>query len=80
MLSLNDDIDGAVIEDALKTSYAQEFVDGLPEKINELVMERGVLFPQVRGSYFPLPERWRITLPSLFWMKPPPISTRRPRF
>ena len=31
----------AVIEDALKTSYAKEFVDGLPGKINELVMERG---------------------------------------
>ncbi|MDR3539951.1 MAG: ABC transporter ATP-binding protein [Desulfosporosinus sp.] len=40
-VSLNDDIDGTVIEDALKTSYAKEFVDGLPGKINELVMERG---------------------------------------
>lgn len=40
-VALNDDIEGAVIEEALKTSYAQEFVDGLPGKINEPVMERG---------------------------------------
>jgi len=40
-VSLNDDIDGAVIEDALKTSCAQEFVDSLPGKIHEPVMERG---------------------------------------
>lgn len=43
-VSLNDDIDGVIIEDALKTSYAKEFVDSLPEKINELVMERGSTF------------------------------------
>ncbi|SPF38986.1 Xenobiotic-transporting ATPase [Candidatus Desulfosporosinus infrequens] len=40
-VSLNDDIDGAVIEDALKTSCAKEFVDDLPGKIDEPVMERG---------------------------------------
>lgn len=40
-VSLNDDIDDAVIEDAIKTSCAKEFVDLLPSKINEPVMERG---------------------------------------
>jgi ATP-binding cassette subfamily B multidrug efflux pump len=40
-VSLNDDIDDAVIEDAIETSYAKEFVDLLPEKVNEPVMERG---------------------------------------
>jgi ATP-binding cassette subfamily B protein len=40
-VSLNDDIDDAVIEDAIEISYAKEFVDLLPEKVNEPVMERG---------------------------------------
>ncbi|WP_407314620.1 ABC transporter ATP-binding protein [Desulfosporosinus sp. SB140] len=40
-VSLNDDIDDTVIEEALKTSCAQEFVEGLLRKINEPVMERG---------------------------------------
>ncbi len=40
-ISLNDDIEPAVIEEAARTSYAKEFVDGFPGKINEPVMERG---------------------------------------
>jgi len=40
-LSLNDDINSSIIEDAIETSYAKEFVEFLPNKINEPVMERG---------------------------------------
>ncbi|MDQ7095344.1 ABC transporter ATP-binding protein [Desulfosporosinus sp. PR] len=40
-VSLNDDIDSAVIEEALKTSCAAEFVENLPGKSNEPVRERG---------------------------------------
>lgn len=40
-VSLNDDMDSTVIEEALKTSCAAEFVEDLPGKINEPVMERG---------------------------------------
>jgi ATP-binding cassette subfamily B multidrug efflux pump len=40
-VSLNDDINDAVIDNAIETSYAKEFVDFLPRKINEPVMERG---------------------------------------
>ena len=43
-VSLNDDIDSSLIEDAIETSYAKEFVDFLPGKINEPVMERGNTF------------------------------------
>jgi ATP-binding cassette subfamily B protein len=38
------DIDSSLIEDAIETSYAKEFVDFLPGKINEPVMERGSTF------------------------------------
>jgi ATP-binding cassette subfamily B protein len=40
-VSLNDGIDDAAIEDAIETSYAKDFVDFLPGKIDEPVMERG---------------------------------------
>ncbi|QHQ61631.1 ATP-binding cassette domain-containing protein [Anaerocolumna sedimenticola] len=40
-ISLNDDIEPAVIEEAARASYAKEFVDGFPGKIHEPVMERG---------------------------------------
>lgn len=40
-VSLNDDIDNSIIEKAIETSYAKEFVDLLPRKIDEPVMERG---------------------------------------
>jgi ATP-binding cassette, subfamily B, multidrug efflux pump len=40
-ISLNDDMDTARIKDAVEVSHANDFVDSLPGKINELVMERG---------------------------------------
>jgi ATP-binding cassette subfamily B multidrug efflux pump len=40
-VSLNDDIGADVIDSAIKTSYANEFVDYLPQKADEPVMERG---------------------------------------
>lgn len=40
-ISLNDKIEEAVIEEAVRASYAREFVEGLPGKIREPVMERG---------------------------------------
>ncbi|MDR3600032.1 MAG: ABC transporter ATP-binding protein [Desulfosporosinus sp.] len=43
-ISLNDDISNFVIGDAIRTSFAKEFVEFLPEKINEPVMERGSTF------------------------------------
>ena len=40
-ISLNNEIESSVIEEAVKASYAKEFVDGFPKKIYEPVMERG---------------------------------------
>lgn len=40
-ISLNDEIAPSAIENAVRTSYAKEFIDALPGKINEPVMERG---------------------------------------
>ncbi|MGB8451753.1 MAG: ABC transporter ATP-binding protein [Anaerocolumna sp.] len=40
-ISLNDAIAANVIKDAARASYAMEFVDSFPDKINEPVMERG---------------------------------------
>jgi ATP-binding cassette, subfamily B, multidrug efflux pump len=40
-VTLNNDIAASVIEDALETSCAKEFVDLLPNRIDEPVMERG---------------------------------------
>lgn len=40
-ISLNDDMASEVIEEAVRASYAEEFVDSLPFKIKEPVMERG---------------------------------------
>lgn len=43
-VSLNDDIDTEVIEEALKSSYAMEFVESFSGRLNEPVMERGSTF------------------------------------
>lgn len=40
-ISLNDEMDTARIKDAVEVSHANDFVDNLPDKTNELVMERG---------------------------------------
>lgn len=40
-ISLNDDIDAMKIEEAVRASYARDFVESLPGRINEPVMERG---------------------------------------
>lgn len=40
-ISLNDDMASEVLEEAVMASYAEEFVDSLPFKIKEPVMERG---------------------------------------
>lgn len=43
-VSLNDEIDTRIIKDAVKASYAMEFVESFPGKLNEPVMERGNTF------------------------------------
>lgn len=43
-ITLNDDIDERTVIDALKTSYAMEFVDEMAEGIQTPVMERGSTF------------------------------------
>ncbi len=40
-ISLNDEIDPGTIKEAVTASYAKEFVESFPGKINEPVMERG---------------------------------------
>ncbi len=40
-ISLNDDIDLNIIKEAVRASYAKEFVESFPGKIDEPVMERG---------------------------------------
>ncbi len=40
-ISLNDEIAAPLIEEAVRASYAMEFVESFPGKINEPVMERG---------------------------------------
>ena len=43
-VSLNDRLDAGVIEKAIEAAHAKEFVDGLPGKLDEPVMERGATF------------------------------------
>lgn len=43
-ITLNDDIDDGLIENALKASCALDFVNELPEGLNHAVMERGSTF------------------------------------
>lgn len=40
-ISLNDELDETEIEEAIATSYAKDFVESLPDGIQEPVMERG---------------------------------------
>ncbi|MDT8717905.1 ABC transporter ATP-binding protein [Clostridium sp. 19966] len=43
-ITLNDEIDKNTIEKALEVSCAKEFVDSMPDRLNEKVMERGSTF------------------------------------
>lgn len=43
-ITLNDSIDNALIEKAVQNSYTSKFIETMPNKIHELVMERGSTF------------------------------------
>ncbi|MCD2348156.1 ABC transporter ATP-binding protein [Clostridium guangxiense] len=43
-ITLNDSIDNALIEKAVKNSYSSKFIEKMPNKIHEPVMERGSTF------------------------------------
>ena len=75
----NKNITDQEIKEAAKWVCADKFIESLPNKYNEEVKERDVLFLQDKGSLYLLQERLHLNRLFLYWTRLPQILILKPK-